>query len=465
MTEPIPPNSHLLLRVETRAGTLSLHHQDNQLASLPLSLQTIHALYDAVDGQLLTNGIHLDISEKGLMTPLGFEALLQITMMNMVSCVFPQISQWSPIRKKLLAQHPDAEINYIRNAAVINDLNHVHILKNSLAGKPILIALPGPSLDMDYIREHRKSFVLMAAGRGAGKLLNEGIHPDFVYIQDVNTNAWNINFGTLGDEQIPTTLIANPLGRIWEHHHKFKRTFKAWNLYPFEKDGFPKIEEIAPSTVSGAYSMARLLGCNPIVLMGNDCGTNIEPPRASTMPEAMTNLNYTRQDNRLVFPAINVRKGVHMRFGDEISIATQSDYVAGAQWLKIRTTPHITQEHVEIYDQSQTKLCQFHSLIKDASEYTPQEKFELPPLPLYETNYDVKKYLDHKKQSYEFILRQLKNGVIPGSALTKPYCSIFFNSPMGQNDSHEPAKDDFKIGAKTALSFIEHAEAALAEIS
>lgn len=381
---------------------------------------------------------------------------------------FLHLSKDQPVvatAQKLPALHPDAEINYIRNAACINQLNHVHILKDTLAGKPLLIALPGPSLDMDYIKKHRKSFILMAAGRGAGKLLNEGIHPDFIYIQDVNTFAWDSNFGMLGDEQIPSILIANPLGRIWKYHRNFKRVFKAWNLYPFEQDTFPKIEEIAPSTASGAYSLARLLGCDPIVFIGNDCGSKKKPPQESTLPEAMTNLKYTRIGERLVFEPLKFRNNIRLCFGNEISIVTQNDYIAGSQWLKIRTGRDIPETGIKVYDCSQTKLCQFHSLIKDASQYTPGDPISLPKLPLYETHYDVSKYLNHKKQSYQFIQRHLKEGRVPNSAMTKPYCSIFFNAPMGKKDSIEPTTDDFKTGTKTAASFIEHAETALNEIS
>jgi len=449
------------LRVDARAGTLAVDHRGKQAASIPLSLQTIHSLFDSIGNNLLSDGISLHISEKSLATPLGFEALLQTIMMNMVSCIQPRLSVWSSPDMHSM----DAEINYIRNSACLNELNHLHILKNRLSGLPLLLALPGPSLDMEYIREHRASFVLLAAGRASRMLIDEGIYPDFIYIQDVNTNAWEQNFSSLGDKRIPSTLIANPLGRVWKFRKNFKRVFKAWNLYPFEKDCFPKISEIAPSSVSGAYSVARLLGCDPIVFIGNDCGTNVEPSEDTGLPQALTNLEHERPGADLVFsPVTNVRN-LYLRFGDEFSMMTQLDYTAGAQWLKMRTKRDVSEAGIRVYDRSLTRLCQFNSPIEDASGYTPAGHVALPELPRYETRYDVLKYLLYKKKTYEFIMRQFNAGRVPGSALSKPGNSVFCRTLFAQKRYAEPSDTDMARAKDNAIQLVDHVNTALSELN
>jgi len=458
----LAPRPRFVLRVDARAGILAVDHRGEQVASVPLSMQSVHALFDSIDNHLLIDGLSLRISEKSLATPLGFEALLQTIMMNMVSCVFPRLSGWEPLRHRLQLHHIDVETNSIRNAAFFNDINHVHILSNRLAGLPMLLALPGPSLDMDFIREHRASFVLMAAGRAANALLQEGIYPDFIYIQDVQTFAWDFNFGFLGDTRIPSTLIANPLGRIWKYSKNFKSVFKAWNLYSFEKDCFPKIDEIAPSTVSGAYSMARLLGCDPIVFVGNDCGTDTARPDDSRLPQALTNLDFERHGNDLVFSPTTYQRDLRLCFGDEISIATKNDYLAGAQWLKIRAARDVAQTGLRIYDRSTTRLSQFHSPIEDASKYMPGGTVTLPATPRYDTNYDLQKYLRHKKQTYEFILRGLDSGRVPQTALRKPCSTVFSGTSMARTDSAEPGTEDLQAAKANAAVLIEQAEIALA---
>ncbi|MBI9079207.1 MAG: DUF115 domain-containing protein [Pseudodesulfovibrio sp.] len=460
----LAPRPEFVLRVDAHAGTLAVDHKGNQLASVPLSLQTIHALHDSIESNLLIDGLSLHISAKSLASPLGFESLLQTIMMNMVSCVFPRYSGWSPLRQRLQLHHIDVETNYIRNASFFNNINHVHILKNSLAGLPMIVALPGPSLDMDYIREQRKTCVLMAAGRAAKALLQEGIYPDYIYIQDVQTFAWDYNFGFLGDTRIPSTLIANPLGRIWKYFKNFTRVFKGWNLYAFERDGFPKIEEIAPSTVSGAYSLARLMGCDPIVFVGNDCGTCMERPDESRLPQSLTNLDFERQGNDLVFSPTSYERDLRLFFGDEISVTTKNDYLAGAQWLKIRAERDVAQTGVQIYDRSTTRLSQFHSPIEDGSSYIPSGTVTLPEAPRYETRYDLQKYLLHKKRTYEFILRSLDSGRVPQTALRKPCSTVFSGTSMAHTDSAEPCAEDLQGAKVNAGALIEHAELALNDL-
>jgi len=459
------PEPKHTVTVDVQNSTLTIKHVDGDPVTAPLSLPSIQALYHPSEKDYFTEGIKLRISRKDLATPLGFETLLQILMMNMISAVFPRICRWAPMQNRLQMFSINTEANHIRNSVLINQFNHSHILNNSLAGKPILLALPGPSLDVEYIRKHRSSFVLMSAGRAAEKLFNTGIDPDIVYIQDVNAAAWGLNFDSLGERKTSSILIANPAGRMWKYAKNFQRVFKAWNLYPFETDNFPRLEEIAPSTTSGAYSVARLLGGNPLLLIGNDSGSNVEPPKKESLPEALTNLKFEKDGKYLVFKPTDYLRELFLRFGDEFSVMTQIDYIAGVQWLKIKVTQDMAQHDLKVYDLSTTNLSRFNSPVLDGADYKPSGKVSLPNFPYYSTNYDVKKFLLQKKSAYSFMKRQLNKGFIPDAAWRFPHSCVLTHTTIQRTDNVYSRPIDVQIVKDNTEFILQHVEIALEELA
>ncbi|QJB55733.1 6-hydroxymethylpterin diphosphokinase MptE-like protein [Pseudodesulfovibrio sp. zrk46] len=459
-----PPQPDHELFVDIKAGLMTLSHKGGESFQSPLSLQTIHALYHRDDKEMFSNGLNLRISRKDITHPLGFEALLQVIMINAIFCVYPRVCSWSPWTSRLHSLHIDAETNFIRNAAYINRLNHVFTLSNRFAGQPILLALPGPSLDIDYIRKHRSAFTVVAAGRACQRLIEAEVYPDVAYIQDVNTPAWEKSFGSLGDKKIPTILIANPLGRIWKYHDNFQRVFKGWNLYPFERDVFPKIEEIAPSTTSGAYSLVRLLGGNPIVIAGNDCGDNVSSLEGVGVPESMTSLPYAVEGDHLIFSPVEQDQNMYLGFGDEFSVQTQNGYIAGAQWLKNRVMQDATEHGVDVYDFSHTRLCQFNTNIRDGVDFRPGYPVGAPALPAYTTNYDMVKYLRQKKSSYGFILRQLEKGIMPKAATRYPHTCVLTGTLIEQGNNVKTVPEDVLVAKENAESLIGHIDMALEQL-
>ncbi len=466
MTHPLRhlrPVPELTLRLD--GGAMQIGFRGADLGRLPLSLPALHSLFDALDPQLLFQGMRLRLPEKSLRTPLGFEALLQTIMLNMVHCVFPRTNGTTPLRARLQIQSLDAETNFIRNAQFVNQVNHVHIAKDRLAGLPMLVALPGPSLDCGFIRRHRGSFILLAAGRAARPLVEAGIEPDLIYMQDVNAAAWDVNFAFLGGRRLSSVLIANPLGAQHKYFHNFARVFKAWNLYPFEQDRFPKLEEIAPSSVSGAYSAARLLGCDPILFLGNDCGEVVPPLSDAEPPGDMTDHAFEREGNDLVFAPVERRVDLYLRFADEFSIRTRNDYVAASQWLKMRAARDAAEGGRKIYDSSRTRVCQFNSVIMDASRLDAFREAVLPPLSGYATRCDPRPVLLGKQRAFSFILRQLRRGVLPESVLKRPYSCILQGTRMAAADSLQPQDGDIAIAAANAETMLGHVEAALAGVA
>lgn len=459
------PNPELTLRVDGVAGTMGIEYLGAEIASVPFDRQTVYSLPSLCEKKEngLLEGLRLEISEQDLKTPLGFEVLLHVVMINVVSCIHPRISFFAPARNTLPIHAFEAEENYIRNAPHFHEYNHLNLFAGSMKGLPLLMALPGPSLDFDYIREHRSKFILMGVGRAVGKLLEADITPDILYIQDVNTNAWDLNLGSLGDRRIPSLLIANPLGRIWEYRHNFERIIKAWNLYPFEYDEHPRIDEIPPSSVSGAFSLAKLLGFKSIMFLGNDCGSPAPRLEENGFPESVTNLPYTRNGELLVFEPTAFIHDIRISYGD-ISAQTKSDYLCGAQWLKGHAAKARAEGGPELYDRSHTRLTQLNSSIRDASSYEHGPDVTMRPLPRFLLKYDAEKYLKNKRNSYSLIARQLRTGKVPNMSLQKPFSTIYCNTDMARYDTTTPAEGDIETALRNAERLIEHAEIALGEL-
>lgn len=454
--EPVPK---LTLRLDR--GEMRLDYLGSGLGALPLTLPAIHSLFDAIDPALLVQGLRLRLSPGSLRTPLGFEALLHVTMINMVHCVFPRVNLTKPLRMRLTIHSLDRETNFVRNLALINQANHIHIAKDRCAGLPMVVALPGPSLDPGLLRQHRDSFVLLAAGRAAGPLIEAGVLPDFIYMQDVNTAAWDINFGFLGERRLPSVLVTNPLGAFYKYAHNFSRIFKAWNYYPFEKDLFPKLEETAPSSASGAYSLARLLGCDPVVFVGNDCGDPVPARTQAEPPGDMTNLPFVREGDDLVFAPLRRETDLYFRFADEFCVSTRNDYVTAAQWLKMRARQDVEASGRKIFDLSRTGLCRFNSVLRDGFRFEGMEPVALPELPRYTTRYDARPVLKGRQSGFSFIVRQLRKGVMPPTVLTPPYSCVLQGTVMAAHDLTEPVGDDVALALANAEIMLGHIEAAL----
>lgn len=460
--EHLRPKPRFHLRVE--ANAIRVLHEGEELARLPLGLPSIYSLFDAMDTRLLSEGLSLGVSEKDLRTPLGFELFLQGIMMNMVHCVFPRFHVVAPLRERLPFQTMESEIQTILNTLCVNQLSHIHVCKDRLRGMPLLLALPGGSLDVDFVREHRKGFALMAAGRSAGRLLEAGVEPDIIYIQDINAKAWQANFGALGDRRLRSILVANPQGDIQSFHHNFARVYKAWNMYPFERDRFPKPEEIAPSTATGAYSIARLLGADPIVFMGNDCGVNTAPPEDARGAAQLTNLDFREEDGLLVFEPTTYDTGLFLRFADEMCVRTSNNYISGGQWIKMRVFQQLQEQRFAVHDISDTRFCQFNSAIAPPPDGLFREPQSMPPLPYYDNEANPARFLEHRRKTYSLILKHLNEGAVINSSLRKPFSCVYQGTAMLANDSIEPQGDDLRIARHNAEAILAVVEQALAGV-
>lgn len=165
---------------------------------------------------------------------------------------------------------------------ISQNIGHVSIneeldsLKNSFENKPAIIVSAGPSLQasIEYIKKYRDNVVVIAVGMALKTLIKEGIRPDFcIIIESANACAFTLDGLDLSGINFIFPAEVNP--SIYQFD--FDRIFNYYteNLFtsPWvqEFSGVNCLDYINRGTVSiaGLWT-AKILGCNPLILTGQD---------------------------------------------------------------------------------------------------------------------------------------------------------------------------------------------------
>ena len=163
-----------------------------------------------------------------------------------------------------------------QNLKYIVKYDEVKALKNKFANKPAIVISAGPSLNknIDFIAKYQNNFVIFCVGTALKTALKHGIKPDFICFVEFSPLS-----AKMIDEQdaINSNLILQvvTLTDIFERKSKNKFIFYADNdeasKWAAKKFGILQNEYINRGTVSvNALSSAKIMGCSPIVLTGQD---------------------------------------------------------------------------------------------------------------------------------------------------------------------------------------------------
>ncbi len=161
------------------------------------------------------------------------------------------------------------------NLHTLSKSSPISIFKNSLKNKPAIIAAAGPSLgeNLDVIKKYRNKFILFGVSSSLGTLINNDIFPEYVSIIEkfnssglvkdfplenisliaepyTNLNVLNLPF----KERIITSSCENSANEI------YNQMFNLDNFY-FETKG---------TVAYNALYSAMYMGCNPIIIVGQD---------------------------------------------------------------------------------------------------------------------------------------------------------------------------------------------------
>ena len=147
--------------------------------------------------------------------------------------------------------------------------------KDALKNKPAIITSAGPSLakNINVLKKYKDNAIIFCVGTALKTLLKNGITPDFLnIIEKTNTN---IHYN------VPATKDIMLVGEVFAHGDVFKRKYLRSFITASEETGAARwfLEKInkplekfeTKGTVAyHALFTAKYLGCNPIILIGQD---------------------------------------------------------------------------------------------------------------------------------------------------------------------------------------------------
>ena len=182
---------------------------------------------------------------------------------------------------KFIGNSPEDSIQGIRqtlqNIEFISKSPNIEELFGKFEGVPAICVAAGPSLqrNMHLLHKVKDKALIFACDAVYHKLIAEGITPHFVCVVERGEITYQAFFENkmLSDESI---LVG--LNVIWPEIFRTYpgvRTVIGRSTTPFEKivnQGYPNFAllKVGPSVAHQCFSLARSMGCDPIVLIGQD---------------------------------------------------------------------------------------------------------------------------------------------------------------------------------------------------
>lgn len=168
---------------------------------------------------------------------------------------------------------------FFQNLPYFDQVLPADVLKDRYAGKPVVIASTGPSLDLaiDALREMRDSVVLITVNSGLRELWRHGINPDFVVLYDAIELDRLIE--GVPEEVIRQTrfivgfLAQNVCYRLPAKNIIYLPTTNNIQFCQWLDSSLKEPQCTLPgggSVSIVAAQAALLMGCNPVILTGQD---------------------------------------------------------------------------------------------------------------------------------------------------------------------------------------------------
>lgn len=209
----------------------------------------------------------------------------KVLIMNLTSYkeIFPDLFDqvYHEMNKSFLDQRTNINKSLSISEAVIKNLPYVvklpsaAVLKNAFKGKAALVVSAGPSLDkaIDVIKGNRSKFVIVAIGQAVKALNAADILPDFVVVIDMLPLTHQID--VIGELKHKLNLVLQPSvdQKFFKELTNTKYVYLPMPDYLSEWYADKAECSLLPQgcTVSiAAFSFARVMGANPIILIGQD---------------------------------------------------------------------------------------------------------------------------------------------------------------------------------------------------
>ncbi len=165
--------------------------------------------------------------------------------------------------------------NILMNMAKNVSSTPINKLENAAKDIPVVIVGSGPSLDLDkeYLNKVAERALIFAAGSSIQALLAMGIVPDMIFSIDGSEKNYEI-FKKLEYEEVPFLYCPFVRHKIIEEKQKHLfhvvMTNDTISQHLLKEESLKKKFHSTTSVTGTVLQAAALLGCNPIVLMGQD---------------------------------------------------------------------------------------------------------------------------------------------------------------------------------------------------
>lgn len=230
------------------------------------------------------------------------------------------------------------------------ELPECSILKSCFKKRTIAIVGGGPSLDeqIDDMKKYREQMKIWSVGTAARKLINEGIIPDLIVIEDAQENMYK-QVCNLPTEHIPLLLLSTASAQILDY-------YKGQSYVAYQK-GYDLAEKRAQelgvqtyqtggSVTTLALYVALRFGADKIILIGVDLAYTDNRSHASGMgyeiKEGKEYRMVTSTDGRQIKTSRNLdiyRKWIEHRIVEEnipILNTGRGAQIAGTQTVVIQ---------------------------------------------------------------------------------------------------------------------------------
>lgn len=164
---------------------------------------------------------------------------------------------------------------YMKNMKDIVRSSFINSLKDTGKGMPAIVVSAGPSLEKNIhlLKEAREKFIIITGGRTLRPLLEIGVRPDIVCVIDPSGEYYDLMQGGFGAD-IPLLFCEGTSYRVVNEYNGPKIFFR-------EEIALENItNEILASQIDTLWqggsvahvcaSLAKYMGCNPIVFVGQD---------------------------------------------------------------------------------------------------------------------------------------------------------------------------------------------------
>ncbi len=151
----------------------------------------------------------------------------------------------------------------------------IESLRGKFAGKPAVIVSAGPSLDknIDVLKQYEGKALIFCVGTALKTAVKHGITPDFLTVVEHNDCSTQVS----GIDVSEMNLILQPMTHKVFHNLHTKRKF---NYYPNNDFAIHWLKDIIGVSLADYYNKgtvslcalfsAKIMGCSPIILMGQD---------------------------------------------------------------------------------------------------------------------------------------------------------------------------------------------------